>query len=199
VDWPQVTVRWGPVSHAVVLEQRIVIGRSADCHIQLDRVSVGREHLEICRKGTRVLAKDLFASGGSRVNGEMLSAGEHRRLRNGDVIAILASSGETVERLRMEILDPDESDTIAHRSVRFTKAQRETAQALVNTDPPRYRTIEEMGEILFLSERQVRARLQSLRVALKVADYLPSRTLRTAAVGVLVRNCPSTAFTTYRL
>ena len=173
MDLPQVTVRWGkgPHERTLRLSNAIVIGRSADCEIQVDRPTIGREHVEIRREGSRIVIKDRYASGGSRVNGNALTPGEHRRLVDGDVVTILAARGDEVVRLVVEIVDPDESHRIGRRSAHFTQAQKETARALVETDPPRYRTIDEMSEVLCLSERQVRARLESLRVALRVPDY----------------------------
>lgn len=62
-----------------------IIGRSADCGVQIPVSDVSREHCEVRVAGDKLVIKDLGSSNGTFVNGERLDEGE---LSAGDLVAI---------------------------------------------------------------------------------------------------------------
>lgn len=69
-----------------LLEPVILIGRDANCQIQLPDTNVSRRHAQIVRQADGYYASDLESNNGSTVNGEELKT--PRRLRNGDVVRL---------------------------------------------------------------------------------------------------------------
>ena len=64
---------------------RTVIGRSPDCHIFLDDVTVSRRHAELVRAGDRFLIRDLGSLNGTFVNRHRI---EETVLENDDEVQI---------------------------------------------------------------------------------------------------------------
>jgi transcriptional regulator with GAF, ATPase, and Fis domain len=75
----------GRSTHRTVVEPVTVLGRHADCEIQLRDVKASRRHcrLELCDRGHRLV--DLKSANGTLVNGDQVQS---RILRAGDVIEI---------------------------------------------------------------------------------------------------------------
>src|SRR5258705_8315712 len=66
--------------------QRLVIGRSADCAVRLDRTTVSRRHAELfCDPFQRWWVRDLQSRNGTQVNGETVA---ERMIGPGDVIGV---------------------------------------------------------------------------------------------------------------
>ena len=56
--------------------ERTLIGRSPDCDVFLDDVTVSRKHAEILREGERFTIKDLGSLNGTFVNRRRIESGE---------------------------------------------------------------------------------------------------------------------------
>jgi hypothetical protein len=82
---------------------RVVIGRSPDCHIVLDAMGVSRRHAEIYRKGREYYLADLNSRNSTNVNFTKVIPGIDHRLSPGDLISICG----LVFLFRPEPPDPD--------------------------------------------------------------------------------------------
>ena len=67
-------------------DQHNVIGRLANCRIQLSDSNTSRQHAEIHRAGSGFVISDLGSTNGTYVNGERIGA--DCRLSDGDIITI---------------------------------------------------------------------------------------------------------------
>ena len=72
-------------THPLPPGSHLLIGRAAECHIQVDVPALSRKHAEI-RGGPPVTVEDLGSANGTKVRGEKLAAGTRARLRVGDAI-----------------------------------------------------------------------------------------------------------------
>jgi DNA-binding NtrC family response regulator/pSer/pThr/pTyr-binding forkhead associated (FHA) protein len=85
----------------------IVIGRSEECHVQVDVPALSRRHA-LLRIGPPMTVEDLGSSNGTRVRGRKLDAQERAPLTQGDAIELgpvtlvlqRASKAETADRAR---------------------------------------------------------------------------------------------------
>ncbi|HTJ47390.1 MAG TPA: GGDEF domain-containing protein [Kofleriaceae bacterium] len=112
----------------------VVLGRGADCDVQVDRDSVSRRHARVFRDGEAWMAEDLGSTNGSYVNDVPV---QRSVLRDGDFLKIGAAifkflSGTGVEAsyheeiYRMTIVD---GLTLAHNKRYFLEfLERETAR-----------------------------------------------------------------------
>jgi hypothetical protein len=75
-------------------QQKIVIGRSRDCDIQLADANVSRRHAELRQEGASYWIVDLGSTNGTEVNGKRIKRAE---LRDGDKI-MLGSTEITFDR-----------------------------------------------------------------------------------------------------
>ena len=66
-------------------EAPLLIGRSADCQIQLDQDSVSRRHCQIWRDTGRIMIRDLGSTNKTVVNSIEIS---EQQLRHGDLVSI---------------------------------------------------------------------------------------------------------------
>src|SRR5437667_10769287 len=66
-------------------QQKIVIGRSRDCDIQLADANVSRRHAELRQEGASFWIVDLGSTNGTEVNGKRIKRAE---LRDGDKIML---------------------------------------------------------------------------------------------------------------
>src|SRR5438876_4124254 len=94
----------GQHSRQSVTGQRLVIGRSADCAVRLDRTTVSRRHAELfCDPFQRWWIRDLQSRNGTQVNGESVA---DRMLGPGDIITVgeftlrIAGIGESATATR---------------------------------------------------------------------------------------------------
>ncbi|QQR73394.1 MAG: SpoIIE family protein phosphatase [Holophagales bacterium] len=62
----------------------LIVGRGADCHLQVADPHVSRQHCTIERRGEELWVEDLGSRGGTRLNGRPVPAGG--RLANGDLL-----------------------------------------------------------------------------------------------------------------
>ncbi len=72
-------------SHPLLPGSHLIIGRAAECQIQVDVPALSRKHAEI-RGGPPLTVEDLGSANGTRLRGEKLTAGNRARLRVGDAI-----------------------------------------------------------------------------------------------------------------
>jgi Protein of unknown function (DUF3662)/FHA domain len=79
-----------------VKHQRVVLGRSRDCDIQLADANVSRRHAELRQEGTAYWIVDLGSTNGTEVNGKRV---KRAKLREGDTIT-LGSTQITFDRER---------------------------------------------------------------------------------------------------
>jgi Protein of unknown function (DUF3662)/FHA domain len=77
-----------------VKQQRVVLGRSRDCDIQLADANVSRRHAELRQEGTAYWIVDLGSTNGTEVNGKRV---KRAKLREGDTIT-LGSTRITFDR-----------------------------------------------------------------------------------------------------
>ena len=75
-------------------QQKIVIGRSRDCDIQLADANVSRRHAELRQEGASYWIVDLGSTNGTEVNGKRV---KRAKLRTGDKIT-LGSTEITFDR-----------------------------------------------------------------------------------------------------
>src|SRR5437762_678875 len=76
----------GHGSRLSVTGQRLVIGRSSDCAVRLDRTTVSRRHAELfCDPFQRWWVRDLGSRNGTQVNGETVA---DRMIGPGDLIGV---------------------------------------------------------------------------------------------------------------
>jgi pSer/pThr/pTyr-binding forkhead associated (FHA) protein len=75
-------------------QQKIVIGRSRDCDIQLADANVSRRHAELRQEGASYWIVDLGSTNGTEVNGKRI---KRAKLRDGDKI-MLGSTEITFDR-----------------------------------------------------------------------------------------------------
>ena len=79
-----VTLSWNSSSHEVK-GQRVVIGRSRDCDIQLADANVSRRHAELRQEGASYWIVDLGSTNGLEVNGKRV---KRAKLHSGDTITL---------------------------------------------------------------------------------------------------------------
>jgi pSer/pThr/pTyr-binding forkhead associated (FHA) protein len=77
-----------------VNQQKLVIGRSRDCDIQLADANVSRRHAELRQEGASYWIVDLGSTNGTEVNGKRV---KRAKLRDGDRIT-LGSTEITFDR-----------------------------------------------------------------------------------------------------
>ncbi len=68
--------------------ERTVIGRVSTCDVVLQDHLVSRQHAEILRESFGYVVRDIGSSNGTFVNGQRLSTGEARPLRDGDTLRL---------------------------------------------------------------------------------------------------------------
>jgi hypothetical protein len=73
-----------------LVDERSLIGRLADCRIQITDGNTSRHHAEIKRSGTGFVIADLGSTNGTFVNGARVTA-DHR-LADGDIVTVGAVS-----------------------------------------------------------------------------------------------------------
>lgn len=73
--------------HRVALDERITLGRGADCAIMLDAGSISREHFSVHADGNTVFVTDLSANGTS-INGVRIRRNSPQALNAADVVSI---------------------------------------------------------------------------------------------------------------
>jgi hypothetical protein len=71
-----------------LMKEAFVLGRRADCDLQIQDASVSSRHCELRFDGNHWTINDLNSRNGIRVNGDVV---QKRRLQNGDMIIIGAS------------------------------------------------------------------------------------------------------------
>lgn len=81
----------------------MVIGRKAECNIQLEEKMVSGQHAQITIRPNEVILKDLGSTNGTLVNGEAVS---EKTLRTGDQISI-GNYKLIIVREHGETQDPD--------------------------------------------------------------------------------------------
>ncbi len=84
VERELVTLSWDGASHEVK-QNRVVIGRSRDCDIQLADANVSRRHAELRQEGASYWIVDLGSTNGLEVNGQRV---KRAKLRSGDTITL---------------------------------------------------------------------------------------------------------------
>src|SRR6266511_3902100 len=84
VERELVTLSWDGASHEVK-QNRVVIGRSRDCDIQLADANVSRRHAELRQEGASYWIVDLGSTNGLEVNGQRV---KRAKLRSGDTITV---------------------------------------------------------------------------------------------------------------
>ena len=89
---PALVVLMGPdayVGKQFPLEKpEYILGRSADCAIQIDDRSVSRNHVRIQAVGSEVILSDMGSANKTVVNGTTLNAGAPFKLKNNDQIKV---------------------------------------------------------------------------------------------------------------
>ncbi len=85
---------------------RLVVGRVADCHVNLKDRSISRRHLELSQSDEGVMLRDLASGNGTRVNGESIT---DRLLRHGDLVEL----GNT----RFKFIDEEEDQRLADAQI----------------------------------------------------------------------------------
>ncbi|MDQ3264838.1 MAG: protein kinase [Myxococcota bacterium] len=104
---------------------RLVVGRVADCHVNLKDRSISRRHLELCQSDEGVMLRDLASGNGTRVNGEDVT---DRLLRHGDVVEL----GNT----RFQFIDEEEDQRLADAQISAKLALEGRKPAPVPSPPP---------------------------------------------------------------
>jgi hypothetical protein len=84
VEQELVTLSWNGDRHDVK-QQRVTIGRSRDCDIQLADANVSRRHAELRQEGASYWIVDLGSTNGVEVNGKRV---KRAKLRSGDTITV---------------------------------------------------------------------------------------------------------------
>lgn len=87
----------------------LLIGRHAECDVQLPNPPVSRFHCCIALAYDRIVIRDLGSRNGLRVNGRRV---QEARLFSGDEVAI----GPVIYRLVPDPENPDEADSALRRS-----------------------------------------------------------------------------------
>jgi len=82
----ETVVRQAFVTSGKYRQERILIGRGADCDVVLEGTDLSRHHSEIACKGGKALLKDLGSTNGTFRNGARITAEEE--LATGDVIGL---------------------------------------------------------------------------------------------------------------
>jgi hypothetical protein len=88
IDGPALVVRAGggrAGEHFLVEKDMVTIGRSPDCDVFLDDVTVSRRHAVVSRSGAEFSIEDLGSLNGTFVNRRRVDRG---RLENGDELQI---------------------------------------------------------------------------------------------------------------
>lgn len=67
-------------------EGETYIGRKDDCEIHLPDGSLSKRHARLVRRGRELTVFDAGSRNGTLVNGDLITEGQSRRLKNGDVI-----------------------------------------------------------------------------------------------------------------
>jgi Protein of unknown function (DUF3662)/FHA domain len=91
------TLRWDGQQLAIA-KQRVVLGRSRDCDIQLTDPNVSRRHAELRQEGSSFWIVDLDSTNGIEVNGRRV---KRAKLADGDTV-ILGTTALTFSRERSE-------------------------------------------------------------------------------------------------
>jgi serine phosphatase RsbU (regulator of sigma subunit) len=89
-----------PRAERLIDRDRLVVGRGADCDVQLPDPRVSRQHCALERRGDELWIEDLGSRGGTRVNGRPLTAGV--RLIDRDRIELSEMSRIVVRASRSE-------------------------------------------------------------------------------------------------
>jgi pSer/pThr/pTyr-binding forkhead associated (FHA) protein len=84
VEREVVTLSVNGAKHEVT-KQRMTLGRSRDCDIQIEDASASRKHAELRQEGTAYWIVDLDSTNGIEVNGLRT---KRAKLQNGDTITI---------------------------------------------------------------------------------------------------------------
>jgi sigma-B regulation protein RsbU (phosphoserine phosphatase) len=75
---------------------RLIVGRGAECDVQIPDQRVSRQHFRLERRGDELWVEDLGSRSGTRLNGRPLTAGA--RLSDGDLLEISDDSRLVVRR-----------------------------------------------------------------------------------------------------
>lgn len=102
----------------------LVVGRGAECDIQVGDLRVSRQHCRFERRGDELWIEDLGSRRGTRVNGAPL--GGSRRLEAGDLVDLSEESRLTVRRADStgRLPDPDPLSATIFRDPEKVLAQR---------------------------------------------------------------------------
>lgn len=109
-----------PLAEGVAERPCLIIGRSADCDVQLTHPDVSRHHAYLQQVGHRIFCFDLASRTGTRVNGETVRSGQ---LRAGDELTI----GPYAVRIAASDFDEPAEDEVTEMppvSVSFLNASR---------------------------------------------------------------------------
>lgn len=89
---PALVVLMGPGGYVgkqfALDKQEYILGRSAECSIQIDDKSVSRNHARIQIAGSEVMVSDMGSANKTLVNGATLNPGSPFKLKNNDQIKI---------------------------------------------------------------------------------------------------------------
>jgi len=106
---------------AVAAGQRLVIGRSSECDVQLDDQSVSRRHCAVEAAGEALVVTDLGSANGTFVNGEVM---REARMRAGDTLRLgeltfvcREPHGAARDRPRAVIGDEGTVETVVSRQI----------------------------------------------------------------------------------
>ena len=111
-----VPISQAPHEKAVnVCQPRFVIGRAADCDLQVDNPAVSRRHCVMTIDHGEVRLRDLGSRNGTSVNAEPLVDGE-QILTDGDILAVVFSFYRvhipaTVAESNMELHETSSADS----------------------------------------------------------------------------------------
>lgn len=122
------------LQYEVSSEKEVIAGRAETCDVDLGRYfegylkAVSRQHFKISyKKGEGFTIADISYNG-TEVNDDSLAPGEHRILRDGDVIT-LARDKNLVIKVSIQS-DPDVTDAIDEPSLFFQAAKTEARPGL---------------------------------------------------------------------
>jgi len=105
-----------PAEPAAVSSPRFVIGRAADCDLQLSHPTVSRRHCEITQCEEDLTIRDLGSSNGTYLNGHLVT--HEQLLRDGDKLTLGMVFLEVFEAISEPVIvgRGDDERIAAHRS-----------------------------------------------------------------------------------
>src|SRR5258708_4948242 len=159
----------------------LVVGRGAECDVQLPDQRVSRQHLRLARRGDELWAEDLGSRGGTRLNGRPLPAASRIGVCSGAApmppAASPATTGSTLLRdaasmlMRRADLETSSSAEELRRYAERLHLINEVHQALTES-PSRGALLEMILDRVFRSLRPEQAALLLLDKAGNVAEVV---------------------------